>query len=81
MYGSMNPPIHVSGHRSVEELRLVLNLWCGRNISCRCMARYQQLSKGSWRVGGVRACRASMLGDGRRSGDRFEEREEGPGRA
>jgi ribonuclease J len=26
LYGSMNPPIHVSGHGSVEELRLVLNL-------------------------------------------------------
>ncbi len=26
MYGNMNPPIHVSGHASVEELRLVLNL-------------------------------------------------------
>jgi ribonuclease J len=26
MYGSMNPPIHVSGHGSVEELRLILNL-------------------------------------------------------
>jgi ribonuclease J len=26
MYGSMNPPLHVSGHGSVEELRLVLNL-------------------------------------------------------
>jgi ribonuclease J len=26
MYGSMNPPIHVSGHASAEELRLVLNL-------------------------------------------------------
>jgi ribonuclease J len=26
MYGSMNPPIHVSGHGSVEEMRLVLNL-------------------------------------------------------
>ena len=26
MYGSMNPPLHVSGHASVEELRLVLNL-------------------------------------------------------
>ena len=25
-YGSMNPPIHVSGHASVEELKLVLNL-------------------------------------------------------
>jgi ribonuclease J len=26
MYGSMNPPIHVSGHGSAEELRLILNL-------------------------------------------------------
>lgn len=26
LYGTMNPPIHVSGHGSVEELRLVLNL-------------------------------------------------------
>jgi ribonuclease J len=26
VYGSMNPPIHVSGHASQEELRLVLNL-------------------------------------------------------
>ena len=26
MYGSMNPPLHVSGHGSIEELRLVLNL-------------------------------------------------------
>src|SRR5277367_3513345 len=26
IYGTMNPPVHVSGHASVEELRLVLNL-------------------------------------------------------
>jgi ribonuclease J len=26
VYGNMNPPIHVSGHGSAEELRLVLNL-------------------------------------------------------
>ncbi len=26
VYGSMNPPIHVSGHGSAEELRLILNL-------------------------------------------------------
>ncbi|HEY1243013.1 MAG TPA: ribonuclease J [Bryobacteraceae bacterium] len=25
-YGSMNPPLHVSGHASVEEMKLVLNL-------------------------------------------------------
>ena len=26
VYGSMNPPVHVSGHASVEELQLILNL-------------------------------------------------------
>src|SRR5260370_41314980 len=26
VYGTMNPPIHVSGHGSAEELRLILNL-------------------------------------------------------
>ena len=26
VYGSMNPPVHVSGHGSAEELRLILNL-------------------------------------------------------
>src|SRR5262249_15326284 len=26
IYGSMNPPVHVSGHGSSEELKLVLNL-------------------------------------------------------
>ena len=26
IYGSMNPPVHVSGHASVEELTLILNL-------------------------------------------------------
>jgi len=26
MYGSMNPPLHVSGHASIEEMKLVLNL-------------------------------------------------------
>ena len=26
MYGNMNPPLHVSGHASVEEMKLVLNL-------------------------------------------------------
>jgi ribonuclease J len=26
MYGTMNPPLHVSGHASVEEMKLVLNL-------------------------------------------------------
>jgi ribonuclease J len=26
VYGSMNPPVHVSGHASAEELKLILNL-------------------------------------------------------
>jgi len=26
LYGSMNPPLHVSGHGSVEEMKLILNL-------------------------------------------------------
>jgi ribonuclease J len=26
MYGTMNPPLHVSGHGSIEEMKLVLNL-------------------------------------------------------
>jgi ribonuclease J len=26
MYGSMNPPLHVSGHASAEEMKLILNL-------------------------------------------------------
>jgi len=26
LYGSMNPPLHVSGHASAEELKLILNL-------------------------------------------------------
>src|SRR5262249_15898414 len=26
VYGTMNPPVHVSGHGSAEELRLILNL-------------------------------------------------------
>jgi ribonuclease J len=26
LYGTMNPPLHVSGHASMEELKLVLNL-------------------------------------------------------
>src|SRR5205823_12691379 len=26
VYGTMNPPVHVSGHGSAEELKLVLNL-------------------------------------------------------
>ena len=44
MYGSMNPPLHVSGHGSVEELRLVLNLVRPRYFM-PVHGEYRQLSK------------------------------------
>jgi ribonuclease J len=44
MYGSMNPPLHVSGHGSMEELRLVLNLVRPRYF-IPVHGEYRQLSK------------------------------------
>src|SRR5579883_1179577 len=50
VYGSMNPPIHVSGHASAEELRLVLNLVRPRYFvpihgEYRQMAKHAQLAQ------------------------------------
>jgi ribonuclease J len=50
IYGSMNPPIHVSGHGSAEELRLVLNLVRPRYFvpihgEYRQMAKHAQLAQ------------------------------------
>src|SRR5579862_8762315 len=50
IYGSMNPPIHVSGHGSAEELRLILNLVRPRFFvpvhgEYRQMARHAQLAQ------------------------------------
>jgi ribonuclease J len=50
VYGAMNPPIHVSGHGSSEELRLVLNLVRPRFFvpvhgEYRQMARHAQLAQ------------------------------------
>jgi ribonuclease J len=44
MYGTMNPPLHVSGHASVEELKLVLNLVRPRYF-VPIHGEYRQLSK------------------------------------
>jgi ribonuclease J len=50
VYGAMNPPIHVSGHGSAEELRLVLNLVRPRFFvpihgEYRQMAKHAQLAQ------------------------------------
>jgi ribonuclease J len=44
MYGSMNPPLHVSGHASVEEMKLVLNLLRPRYFM-PIHGEYRQLTK------------------------------------
>ncbi len=44
MYGNMNPPLHVSGHGSIEELKLVLNLVRPRYFA-PIHGEFRQLSK------------------------------------
>ncbi len=56
VYGPMNPPVHVSGHGSAEELRLVLNLLRPRFFvpihgEYRQMAKHAALAKHMHHVG------------------------------
>ena len=44
VYGSMNPPVHVSGHASAEELKLILNLLRPRYF-VPIHGEYRQMSK------------------------------------
>src|SRR5579883_77389 len=44
LYGTMNPPLHVSGHGSIEEMKLVLNLVRPRYFM-PIHGEYRQLSK------------------------------------
>jgi ribonuclease J len=67
LYGSMNPPLHVSGHGSVEELRLVLNLVRPRYFM-PIHGEYRQLSKharlaGHLRFAGLEECFVMDSGD------------------
>jgi ribonuclease J len=53
IYGSMNPPVHVSGHGSAEELKLVLNLVRPRYF-LPVHGEYRQLAKHAALAGHLR---------------------------
>jgi ribonuclease J len=68
VYGSMNPPVHVSGHGSAEELRLVLNLVRPRFFvpvhgEYRQMARHAQLAQHLSHSSGLEATFVMESGD------------------
>jgi ribonuclease J len=54
VYGSMNPPIHVSGHGSQEELKLILNLVKPRYF-VPIHGEYRQLAKHAQMAGYLQA--------------------------
>ena len=53
VYGTMNPPVHVSGHGSIEELKLVLNLVRPRYF-VPIHGEYRQLTKHARLAGHLR---------------------------
>src|ERR1700690_131718 len=68
VYGTMNPPIHVSGHGSAEELRLILNLVRPRFFvpvhgEYRQMARHAQLAQHLSHSSGLEATFVMESGD------------------
>ncbi len=68
VYGSMNPPIHVSGHGSAEELRLILNLVRPRFFvpvhgEYRQLARHAQLAQHLSHSSGLEATFLMESGD------------------
>jgi ribonuclease J len=67
MYGSMNPPLHVSGHGSIEELRLILNLVRPRYFmpihgEFRQLAKHARLAE-HLRFSGLEECFLMETGD------------------
>jgi ribonuclease J len=68
VYGTMNPPIHVSGHGSAEELRLILNLVRPRFFvpvhgEYRQLARHAQLAQHLSHSSGLEATFLMESGD------------------
>src|SRR5579872_1167245 len=68
IYGAMNPPIHVSGHGSSEELRLILNLVRPRYFvpvhgEYRQLARHAQLAQHLSHSSGLEATFLMESGD------------------
>jgi ribonuclease J len=68
VYGTMNPPVHVSGHGSAEELRLILNLVRPRFFvpvhgEYRQLARHAQLAQHLSHSSGLEATFLMESGD------------------
>ena len=83
IYGIMNPPLHVSGHASVEELKLVLNLVRPRYFM-PVHGEYRQLAKHARLAEHLRIRRSGRdvrAGNRRRARDRPARRAQRPARS